>query len=121
MQQSITPDKMDRVTELDDARDISPYLKGDKKTLVFFELSGCPYCRAFEPRFLEFAGKRSGEFNLLRVKLDDPGNPLWHDYDILAVPTVIVFSDGSVAARADATLGLGLTKKKWSEFCDSIR
>jgi thiol-disulfide isomerase/thioredoxin len=120
MNQNSEPSKTDHVTVLSDPADISQFISGDRKTVVLFEMTGCPYCRAFEPRFLEFAGKRSGDFNLLRVKLDDPGNPLWLEYDIIAVPTVIAFLRGAVEARADSTLGLGLTKKKWSEFCAGI-
>jgi thioredoxin-like negative regulator of GroEL len=114
------PEGAARVTELADPVDLAPHLSRAGKTVVFFEISGCPYCSAFEPRFLEFAGKRSGDFNLLRVKLDDPANPLWEKYAIRAVPTVIVFERGEVAARADSVLALGLTKRMWAEFCAGI-
>lgn len=110
----------DKVTELVNPEDLAPYLSRAGKTMVFFALSGCPYCSAFEPRFLEFAGKRSGDFHLLRVMLDDPGNPLWERYRIRAVPTVVVFERGEVVARADSILALGLTKKMWAEFCSGI-
>jgi thioredoxin-like negative regulator of GroEL len=88
--------------------------------VVLFEISGCPYCRTFAPRFLDFARERSGDLRLLRVKLDDPRNPLWAKHDILAVPTALAFSGGRVVARADSGLGLGLSRKKWAEFCAGL-
>ena len=106
--------------ELDDPVDLAPYVSGGKKTVVFFEMTGCPYCLAFRQRFLDTAAARAGECGFMRVRLDDPGNPLWQKYSIHAVPTVIAFANGEVLARADAVLALGLSKKKWAEFCDCL-
>jgi predicted DCC family thiol-disulfide oxidoreductase YuxK len=114
------PETSAPVTELDDPLDLSPYFSGGKKTVVFFEMTGCPYCHAFRQRFLDTAAARSGECEFMRVRLDDPGNPLWHKLAIHAVPTVIAFANGEVLARADAVLALGLTKKKWADFCARI-
>ena len=103
-----------------DPDDISPYIGGEKKTMVLFEMTTCPYCRMFESRFLEFAGERSGEYDFLRVTLDDPGNPLWHRYEIHTVPMVMIVAAGGVAARLDSVPFLGISKKKWAEFCAGI-
>ena len=121
MENNQSPGAAGEPVELAGVEDVGPYVKGERKTLAMFELTGCPYCRAFLPRFLEFCSGHPGEYDFLRVKLDDPGNPLWSKFDIIAVPTVIVFSRGAVVARADAALGLGLSKKKWGEFCASLR
>ena len=43
--------------------------------------------------------------NVIHVLLDDYDNPLWDDYDIPAVPTIIYFEDGKVCKRLDAQLG----------------
>ena len=110
----------DGVIELGDAADIALHLSGDKKTVVFFEKNGCPYCVACKARFAELARERAAEFNFLRVMLDDPGNPLWNTYNIHAVPTAIAFSRGEIVARADSILAFGLSKKKWSEFRASL-
>jgi hypothetical protein len=120
MNQSAVPGKIDRVIVLSDPDDLAPYLNKDKKNIVLFEMTGCPYCLIFQSRFLDFVDKRSEECAFLRVRLDDPGNPLWEKYDIIAVPTVIVFSSGSVIACADAVPGQGLAKKKWAKFCDCL-
>ena len=117
MNHRTAPGKIDRITVLADPDDISPCLGKDKKTMVLFEMTRCPYCLIFQSRFLDFAEKRGEDFAFFRVKIDDPNNPLWQRYEILAVPTVILFSEGRIIARADSILALGLSKKKWSDFC----
>ncbi len=104
------------MTELLNPDDISSYIGAEKKTVVLFEMATCPYCRMFQPRFVELAGSRARDFNFLRVILNDPLNPLWHQYEIRAVPTVIVFAAGQIVARLDSVLFLGITKKNWAEF-----
>ena len=113
------PEKTAPVTELGDPIDLAPHISGGKKTVVFFEKSGCPYCVPYKTRFTDLVGERP-ELEFLRVKLDNPGNPLWERYNIPAVPTFIAFSSGEIIARADSVLALGLSKKKWSEFCAGI-
>jgi thioredoxin 1 len=121
MNQSIAPGMANGVTEIADPDDLSPFISGDKKTVVLFEMSGCPFCRMFQPEFQAFAEKRAGECSLLRVKLDEYDNPLWEKYEIEAVPTVIVFSGGEIKSRADAVLGVGLSRKKWADFCNVFK
>ena len=100
--------------------DISSCIGAEKKTVILFEMTTCPYCRMFLPRFVELAGSRARDFDFLRVILNDPLNPLWQRYAIRAVPTVIVFAAGQVVSRLDSVLFLGITKKNWAEFCTGI-
>ncbi len=105
--------------ELVDPTDLTAHLSGDRKMVVFFEKTGCPYCVGFKARFADLVRERP-DLDYMRVMLDDPGNPLWQQYDIHAVPTAIAFEKGGILARADSILALGLSKKKWSEFCEKI-
>jgi thiol-disulfide isomerase/thioredoxin len=118
--QGAAPAKIAGLPELIDPGDLSPYLSKDKKTMVLFEKTSCPYCLTFESRFINLAKERSEDFHFLRIKLDDPRNPLWEKYDVIAVPTVILFSESQITARADSILALGLSKRKWAEFCDRL-
>jgi len=104
-----------RMIELVDPTDLSAHLSADKKTVVFFEMTGCPYCVAYKERFADLVRERP-DLDYMRVMLDDPGNPLWKQYNIHAVPTVIAFEKGAILARANSILFLGLSKKKWLEF-----
>lgn len=105
------------VVEIADPDDISSYVSDDKRTVVLFEMTGCPFCRRFQPDFQDFTAARSGACSFLRVKLDAYDNPLWGKYEIEAVPTVIVFEKGEIVSRADSVPGVGLSEKKWTDFC----
>jgi hypothetical protein len=120
MNQSSKHNKIDHVSVLSNPADINHVFSGEKKTMVLFEMATCPYCRMFEGRFLDFAGSRSQDYEFLRVTLDDPGNPLWLKYEIPVVPMVMVVAGGGIAARLDSVPFLGITKKKWAEFCAGI-
>jgi len=121
MNQSAAPGKINGVTVLVDPNDISPFLTRGKKTVVLFEMTGCPFCRAFQSAFLHFAEKRSEDCALVRVKLDKYDNPLGRKYEIEAVSAVIIFANGEIQSRLDVVPGLGLSKKKWTDFCTCFK
>ena len=98
-------------------KDLDTELKKNKNVLALFYASWCPFCVGFVPRFNEKVADL-GIKNVVYVLLDDYDNPLWDDYDIPAVPTIIFFEDSKVCKRLDAQLGRGLSGsafKKWIE------
>lgn len=82
-------------------------LSKNKKTVVLFYASWCPYCANFKPTFeaskLEPAIK-------IGALVDEDENPLWDRFSIQAVPTMIAFENGKIIARRDAKKHVGLTK-----------
>jgi thioredoxin-like negative regulator of GroEL len=114
------PEGIGGLTELADPADISAHVSGAKKTVVFFEMTFCPYCIAYKGRIADLVRERSADLAFLRVKLDDPRNPLWERYKIHAVPTVVAFAGGEIVARADSILAFGLSRKKWADFCATL-
>jgi thiol-disulfide isomerase/thioredoxin len=105
--------------ELNDSGDLGALLAGEKRTVVFFEMSGCPYCIPYKARFAELAADRP-DLEFVRVRLDDPRDPLWDRYQLHAVPAFIAFEKGEIIARADSILAIGLSKRKWVEFREGI-
>lgn len=97
--------------EVDNRQDLNSELKQNKRVLALFYASWCPYCRSFVPVF-ERKTSGFGSGKVLHVLLDDYGNPLWDDFDIGAVPTVILFEDGKVCSRLDGRFGVGLSEKQ---------
>ena len=92
-------------------------LKKNKKVLALFYSAWCPYCVRFVPSFDKTVASMGFE-KVIHVLLDDYDNPLWDDYDVPAVPTIIYFEDSKVCKRLDAQLGRGLSEaafKKWIE------
>ncbi|MFH2108237.1 MAG: thioredoxin family protein [Chrysiogenia bacterium] len=121
MNQGPVHGKSDHVVVLADPHDISPYFAKDRKTVILFEMTLCPFCRMFQSRFLDFAAACSRDHDFLRVKLDDHGNPLWERYQIETVPTVMVFSNGQIQSRLDSIPLRGISRKKWGEFQEKIQ
>ncbi len=108
------------MVEWNDPAALDTHLAQDKRTVVFFEMTGCPYCVACKSRFADLVRERSADVRFVRVLLDDPGNPLWRKYDIHAVPTAIAFERGGIVARADSILFFGLPKKRWLDFLERL-
>lgn len=97
--------------EVDNKEDLEKELKKNKQVLVLFYASWCPYCKSFLHAFDKNAVTYGFKSTLL-VNFDDYDNPLWDDYSICAVPTVIFFDEGKVCRRLDGNLGAGLSEKQ---------
>jgi thioredoxin 1 len=97
--------------EIDCKDELNDILEKTEKVLVLFYASWCPYCTRFVPFFdKEIRHVKVG--NVIHVLLDDYNNPLWDDYDIEAVPTIIFFEKGTVNKRLDGRSGVGLKEKQ---------
>jgi thioredoxin-like negative regulator of GroEL len=103
--------------EVDNKHDLEKQVKKNKRALVLFYASWCPYCRSFLATFDKNILKHNFEC-ALRVNMDDYDNPLWDDYSIEAVPTVILMDEGEVCRRLDGRLGEGLSEKQLSEWLE---
>lgn len=101
-------------------RDLETHLRKNRKILALFYSSWCPYCRRFLPVFLNITSKQ-GVGVLLRVKVDDYDNPLWEEYSVEAVPTVILFEQGEVRRRLDGRGGYGLSEPQFKEWLEKER
>ena len=106
--------------EVGSKRDLESQLKKSKRVLALFYASWCPYCRSFIAFFDKNTGKRGFDC-ALRVKVDDYDNPLWDDYSIRAVPTVILFDEGKVCRRLDGRFGRGLSEKQLREWLETVQ
>jgi thioredoxin 1 len=103
--------------EVNNKSDLESQLKKSKNVLALFYSSWCPFCRSFLPSFDKNLSKYG--FNLvIRVKVDDDDNPLWEEYSIGAVPTVILFKEGQVCRRLDGRYGYGLNEKLFEEWLE---
>jgi thioredoxin 1 len=106
-----------KMKKVNSKTDLDTQLSKNKSVLAIFYSSWCPYCVRFLPAFNEQIGESRFE-NVVHVILDDDDNPLWDEYSIAAVPTIIYFEDGKVCNRLDGRLGLGLSGtqlQKWLE------
>lgn len=98
-------------------RDLDAVVNQHNQVLALFCSSWCPYCRSFFPSFTKETVKHNYE-HVIRVYLEDDDNPLWEEYNIEAVPTVILFEKAHVSHRLDAKLGEGLNEKQFREWLE---
>lgn len=85
----------------------SKVLGDNKKTMVLFFASWCPYCISIKPYFEEI---NAGNIRKVEAQVDEDDNLLWDKFNIQAIPTIIVFENGRMIARKDAKKHVGLTK-----------
>ena len=85
----------------------SKVLKSNKKTLVLFYATWCPYCANFKPTFESAKTETATKMESI---IDEDENPLWDKFNIQAVPTMIAFQNGKIISRKDARKHAGLTK-----------
>jgi thioredoxin-like negative regulator of GroEL len=111
--------KRNAMIEVNNKCDLDSQLKKSKRVLALFYASWCPYCKSFLAIFDKTIMKRNFEC-ALRVNVDDYDNPLWEDYSVEAVPTVILFDEGRICRGLDGRFGEGLSEKQLSEWLESI-
>jgi thioredoxin 1 len=79
----------------------------EKKTVVLFYATWCPYCSNFKPTF---ESAKIQNANKMGSIIDEDENPFWDRFNIQAVPTMITFQNGKIISRKDAKKHVGLTK-----------
>jgi thioredoxin 1 len=90
-----------------------------KRVLLLFCASWCPFCQDFFPSFERIVAKSAFD-KAMRVYIDDYDNPLWEDFSIEAVPTAVLFENGKATRRLDARLGFGLSEKTFNDWLKKL-
>ncbi len=103
----------------DNQHSLEEYVQQYRRVLVLFCASWCPFCERFYPTFERLTAEKAFD-KTMRVYIDDDDNPLWDDFSIEAVPTLLFFEQGKAASRLDANLGLGLNEKTFSNWLKKI-
>ena len=101
-------------------QELNTELSKNAEVLALFYSSWCPYCIRFVPVF----DKKVSDVKVnavIHVLLEDDDNPLWDDYNIPAVPTVIYFKNSKVCNRLDGRLGLGLNAAQLDKWLETLK
>ena len=73
--------------------------KSSVPVMVDFWAPWCGPCRMVSPVIEKLAGKYSGKVKVVKVNIDD-NQELAIKYDIMSIPTVMLFKDGKAVDKA---------------------
>lgn len=105
--------------EIRELQEFDRLLKAPEPTVVLFWATWCPFCRRFKPEFDRLS--REIPCRSAAVYLDDESNPLWDDYAVDVVPTLMLLRGGEVLDRENGILGYGLDREAVSGFANRVR
>jgi len=86
------------VMEFTDANFETEVVKSGQPVLVDFWAPWCGPCRVVHPILEEMAAERDGELRIVSLNVDDNQQTAGR-YEVLSIPTLILFRNGSEAKR----------------------
>jgi len=92
-----------KLPDVTDANFQSEVLESDKPVLVDFWAPWCGPCRVVHPILEELANERSGEVRIVSLNIDE-NQQTTAQYQVLSIPTLILFRDGAEAKRVIGAL-----------------
>lgn len=91
------------IEPISEANFIEKIIQATQPVAVDFWLANCPPCQALEPRLEAVARKFVGQVKVYRLDVEkSPSIP--GQYDVMSVPTLILFKDGEVVKRLDGLI-----------------
>jgi thioredoxin 1 len=89
----------------------------DLPVLVDFWAEWCGPCKAIAPILEEIADEHGDRVRIAKLNVDE--NPdVARRFDVMSIPTLIVFQDGQPAKRMVGAKGKGQLLQELSEFLD---
>ena len=105
----------DSIGTLTDATFDEEVNAADVPVLVDFWAEWCGPCKMIAPILEEIAGEQDGKLRIGKLNVDDnPG--VAQRFEVMAIPTLILFKDGKVAKRLVGAKGKGQLLQELQEF-----
>src|SRR6187399_2736606 len=100
------------VTDTSFASDV---LGSDKPVLVDFWAEWCGPCKMIAPILEEIAAEHGDKLSIAKLNVDDSPAAA-RNYQVMSIPTLIVFKDGEPVKRLVGAKGKGQLLEELSEF-----
>ena len=106
---------MGNINAVTDANFETEELKADKPVLVDFWAEWCGPCKRIAPILDEVASENTDKISVAKVNVDE--NPdIARQFDIMSIPTLIVFQDGQPVHRFQGASGKAGLLEQLSDF-----
>ncbi|UCH02882.1 MAG: cation transporter [Candidatus Bathyarchaeota archaeon] len=92
--------KSDEVVSITDIDFPEKVLHASQPVAVLFSSPTCPTCYVFKKQFREIAEKVKGKATFYEMDIASTG--IWRKYDVLSIPTVIIFKNGECSEKYEA-------------------
>jgi thioredoxin 1 len=88
----------EKIVALDDATFDEHVKAADVPVLVDFWAEWCGPCKMIAPVLEEIAEEQAGKIEIVKLNIDD-NLDVTRRYDVMSIPTLILFKDGEPQAR----------------------
>ncbi len=103
------------ITTLSDATFDESIGGADTPVLVDFWAEWCGPCKMITPVLEDIASEHTGRIQIVKLNVDDNPN-VARRYDVMSIPTLLIFVDGEVKKRLVGAKGKAQLLEELAEF-----
>jgi len=105
----------DNITQLTDTNFNEEVKGSDEPVLVDFWAEWCGPCKMIAPILEEIATEQAGKVRVAKLNVDDAPQTA-QQFQVMSIPTLILFKDGEVQKRVVGARGKGQLLEEISAF-----